>query len=69
MSKSPRPPDNRSALRYLGLATQIMASLALSVWAGIQLDRVLGIFPLLTVVCPLIVLFALFYKIIRDTRQ
>jgi F0F1-type ATP synthase assembly protein I len=69
MSKSPRPPDNRSALRYLGLATQIMASLALSVWAGIQLDRFLGIFPLLTVVCPLIVLFALFYKIIRDTRQ
>jgi F0F1-type ATP synthase assembly protein I len=56
-------------LRYLGLATQIMASLALSVWAGIQLDRFLGIFPLLTVVCPLIVLFALFYKIIRDTRQ
>jgi len=68
MSKSPRPPDNRSALRYLGLATQIMASLAISVWAGIRLDRLLAVFPLLTVIFPLIVLFALFYKIIRDTR-
>lgn len=69
MSKSPQPPDNRSGLRYLGLATQIMAFLAGSVWAGIRLDRLLGCFPLLTIVLPLIVLFALFYKIVRDTRQ
>ena len=69
MSKAPQPPDNRSALRYLGLATQIMAYLAISVWAGIRIDRLAGIFPLLTVIFPLIVLFALFYKIFRDTRQ
>lgn len=68
MSKTPQPPDNRSALRYLGLATQIMVSLALSVWAGIRLDRMLTVFPLLTIVFPLIVLFVLFYKILRDTR-
>ena len=69
MSKAPQRPDNRSALQYLGLATQIMVSLALSVWAGMQLDRWIGVFPLLTVLFPLIVLIVLFYKIIRDTRQ
>lgn len=69
MNKAPQSPDNRSGWRYLGLATQIMAYLALSVWAGIRLDRFVGSFPLLTVAFPLIVLIALFYKILRETRQ
>lgn len=46
-----------------------MAYLGLSVWAGMKLDRFLGLFPLLTIILPLLILIMLFYKIMRDTRQ
>lgn len=62
-------PGNRSPWRYLGLATQLMAYLGLSVWVGIKLDRLLKLFPLLTLILPLLILVTMFYKIMRDTRQ
>ena len=56
-------------LRYAGLGTQIMAALALSVFAGIRLDKWLYTFPLLSCVLPLLVLSALFYKLFRETGK
>lgn len=64
-----RPSSDRTGWRYIGLATQLMASLVLAVWLGYRLDQKFSIFPLLTVLLPLLVLLISFYKIIRDTRR
>jgi len=63
-----RPSSDRTGWRYIGLATQLMATLVLAVWFGYRLDQLFSIFPLLTALLPLIVLLISFYKIIRDTR-
>ncbi|MFM7671253.1 MAG: hypothetical protein ACKO6Q_01510 [Bacteroidota bacterium] len=68
-SQPPRPSSDRSIWRYLGLATQIMAYLIVAVWAGMRLDRAFTIFPLLTATMPLLVLIALFVKLLRETRH
>ncbi len=56
-------------MRYAGLGSQIMAALALSVFAGIRLDKWLHTFPLLACVLPLLVLSALFYRLFRETGK
>ena len=77
MNKPPLPsgkkeevPDNRQFfLRYAGLGTQLLAALALSVFAGIKTDKWLHTSPLLTCVLPLLVLSATFYKLFRETSR
>jgi F0F1-type ATP synthase assembly protein I len=66
-TQSPQRNNNRELLRYAGLGTQIMAAIALAVFAGIRMDKWLHTFPLLACVLPLLVLSALFYKVFRDT--
>lgn len=56
-------------LKYLGLTAQLLILIALSVYAGIKLDDRLNISPLLTVVLPLLVLAATFYKLIKETSK
>lgn len=56
-------------MRYAGLGSQIMAALALSVFAGIRLDKWLHTFPLLACVLPLLTLVAIFYKLTRETAK
>lgn len=70
MSSKPRPSsDNakRDLLRYAGLGTQLLAYLSIAVFVGIQLDRGLHCFPLLTALFPLLVLAAVFYKLFKET--
>jgi F0F1-type ATP synthase assembly protein I len=54
-------------MRYAGLASQLLVYLSVSVFGGIKLDRWMGVFPLLTILFPILVLGALFYKLFKET--
>jgi F0F1-type ATP synthase assembly protein I len=54
-------------LRYAGLASQMLASIGISIFLGIKADQWLKTSPLITAVLPLLVLFGIFYKLIRET--
>ena len=55
-------------MRYVGLGTQLMAALALSVWVGIWIDQRLAIaMPLLVWILPLLVLAVTIFKLVKET--
>jgi hypothetical protein len=57
-------------MKYAGLGMQLLVSLGLAVFAGYKADQWLNVgFPILVWVLPLIVLFLLIYKLIRETSQ
>lgn len=65
---------NRSNSSYLmqygGLATQLIVALGLAVFLGLKADQWLQLsFPLLGWLVPLIVLIAMFYRILKDTSK
>ncbi|MFZ9878106.1 MAG: AtpZ/AtpI family protein, partial [Chitinophagaceae bacterium] len=59
--KSSSVDSKREWMRYAGLASQLLVYLSISVFGGIKLDRWLGVFPLLTILFPILVLGAVFY--------
>jgi F0F1-type ATP synthase assembly protein I len=63
--------SNKSYLmEYAGLASQLMAALALGVFLGYKLDGWLHFsFPFFIWVLPLVFLIAMFVKIIKDTDK
>jgi F0F1-type ATP synthase assembly protein I len=61
--------SKRDLLRYAGLATQMLAAIGVAVFLGIKADEWLGTSPLVTAVLPLLVLFGIFYKLIRQTGK
>ncbi len=62
--------NNRLVLQYAGLATQILVSLGIAVFAGLKTDQFLKLgFPLMVCIFPLIVIIALIIKIIKDTSK
>lgn len=70
MNNNPRSsPDKskRDLLRYAGLASQLLVYLAIAVASGIQVDRWLRIFPLFTILFPILTLAAVFYKLFKET--
>lgn len=56
-------------MRYAGLATQLLVAIGLSVFLGLQADKWFHCSPLLACVLPLIILFALFYKLMKETGK
>ena len=57
-------------MKYAGLGMQIFVSLGLAVFAGYKLDHWIGMrFPVFVWVLPLIVLFLMIYKLIRETSK
>ncbi len=56
-------------MRYAALGTQILAALAIGVFAGLKLDKWLHTSPLLACVLPLLILSLLFYKLYRETSR
>ena len=61
--------DN-SLLRYAGLGFQFLVAIGLSVWGGLQLDRWLKLkTPLAVWILPLLIIFVVIFKIIKDTSQ
>lgn len=62
--------NDRLLYKYLGLATQIMASLGLSVFMGSQADKWLSFkMPLLIWLLPLLVLIVLLWQIVKETSK
>ncbi len=62
--------DNRLLMKYIGLATQLMVSLALAVFVGLKLDQWLHFStPLLVWILPLLVLIVMIWQIIKDTSN
>jgi len=69
IEKAPKGNDGL-LLKYLGLGTQIMISLALAVFIGLKLDKWLSFStPLLVWILPLLVLIAMIWKVIKDTSK
>lgn len=69
-AQEPNKGNERLLMKYLGLATQIMVSLALAVFAGLKLDKWLSFsIPLLVWILPLLVLVVMIWQIIKDTSK
>lgn len=57
-------------MRYAGLGMQIFVSLGLAVFAGYKADKWLGLnFPVFVLALPVIVLFLIIYKLIKETSK
>jgi F0F1-type ATP synthase assembly protein I len=54
-------------MRYAGLSTQLLVAIGMAVFIGYKADHWLKTSPLFTSVLPLLVLAAIFYKLVRDT--
>ena len=54
-------------MKYAGLASQLLAYIGLSVFIGYKADKWLETSPVFICAVPLIVLVAVFYKMIKDT--
>jgi Mn2+/Fe2+ NRAMP family transporter len=68
MSSSPNKKNNRDLLRYAGLASEIVASLGISVFIGIKADQWLRLsFPLFSWALPLLVIAGLMVTLLKQT--
>ena len=68
--EEPNKGNDRLMMKYVGLATQLMVSLALAVFAGLKLDKWLHLStPLLVWILPLLVLVVMIWQIIKDTSK
>jgi len=56
-------------LRYAGLGTQMLVSMGIAVFIGLKTDKWLHTLPLFSCVLPLLVLVAIFYKLMRQTGR
>jgi F0F1-type ATP synthase assembly protein I len=54
-------------IRYAGLGTQLLVSIGIAVFIGLKADQWLHTSPLFSCTLPLLVLFAILYKIMRQT--
>ena len=59
--------SKRDLLRYAGLGTQMLVSIGIAVFIGLKADKWLFTMPLFSCVIPLLVLAAIFYKLMRQT--
>ena len=66
-----KPNKSKSDLmRYAGLGMQLFVSLGLAVFAGYKVDQWIDMkFPVLVWALPLIVLFLIIYKLIKETSK
>jgi len=66
-----KPNKSKSDLmRYAGLGMQLFVSLGLAVFIGYRVDRWVGMkFPVFVWVLPLVVLFLIIYKLIKETSK
>ena len=64
------PKLHNEALKYLGLGMQLLVTIALGVWGGIQLDKLTPFkFPLFLVLLPLLALVLSFWNLMRTLNN
>ena len=65
-----KPQNNRLLYQYAGFAFQLMAGLAIAVFAGLKADKwIKPPIPIFTWLLPLLVLIALLVKAVKDTSE
>ena len=66
-----KPNKSKSDLmRYAGLGMQLFVSLGLAVFVGYRVDRWVAMkFPVFVWALPLVVLFLIIYKLIKETSK
>ncbi len=68
--EEPNKGNDKLLMKYVGLTTQLMISLALAVFVGLKLDKWLHLStPLLVWILPLLVLVVMIWQIIKDTSK
>lgn len=67
----PKPTNSSNdLLRYAGLGGQILVAIGLAVFAGLKLDKWIGLaFPLLVWLLPLLVVSMMILKLIKETSK
>jgi len=62
--------QNNNLLKYAGMATQFLVTLAVTIFIGYKVDHLLTLsFPIFTATLPLLILFVTFWKIYKDTSK
>jgi len=70
MNSKPPPDSNRRFLmRYAALGSQLLAAIAIGVFAGLKADGWLHTSPLFACALPLLILSLIFYKLYRETSK
>ena len=70
MKKRKKPFSNnnqKDILRYAGLGTQLLVAIGIAEFIGLKADQWLHTLPLFSCLLPLVVLLAIFYKLMRQT--
>ena len=68
MSKEPKKSDV-TALKYIGLGTQLMAFMGLGAWGGYKLDERIGVKALFVIIFPLVALTYSLWQLIRTLNK
>ena len=59
-----------SHFKYIGLATQLLATLGVAFFIGYWIDQFFGLkVPVAMIILPLLALFGLLWKIVKDTSN
>jgi len=56
-------------MKYAGMAFQILAALGAAFFIGYKADQYFDSLPIFLILCPVIMLFYLFYKLIQETKS
>ena len=65
-----RKDSNKLLMRYAGMGAQFIVAIGLGLYLGMKSDDWLNLhFPLLVWLLPLLIIFALIYKIIIETNK
>ena len=68
-SKPPPDSNKRFLMRYAALGSQLLAAIAIGVFAGLKADKWLHTSPLFACILPLLILSLIFYKLFRETSK
>ncbi|MEZ5015558.1 MAG: AtpZ/AtpI family protein [Flavipsychrobacter sp.] len=65
-----QPKRQNEALKYMGLGMQLLVTIAIGVWGGLQLDKLTPFdFPLFLVLLPLLALVLSFWSLMRTLNN
>ncbi len=65
-----KPKTNNETLKYIGLSTQLLVTIGLAVWGGIELDKIVPMkFPLFLILLPILALVVSFWNLMRTLNN